>query len=230
MKDDSEDLEDLFKEDPQSKNAPDPAPAVAEMQVAVQPASVADDIDFSDEETTDTATEPKSGDVAESATAEPEAAAAEPALELAAEPALELAAEPSETETDAETPEVADDEPAAELATEATTDDDTAIAPPEAMPEAPAASSALPQPKSLGAESLSPRSAADVPRADGMRLWTDNTGKFQVRARLVQVSDGMVRLQKETGRFTTVPFRRLSEADLAFVRLRAPALASAFGR
>jgi hypothetical protein len=61
---------------------------------------------------------------------------------------------------------------------------------------------------------------------DGLRLWTDNTGKHQVRARLVMVLDGKVRLEKETGRFTTVPFERLSLGDLAFVRGHAPALAA----
>jgi hypothetical protein len=50
-----------------------------------------------------------------------------------------------------------------------------------------------------------------------MRLWTDNTGKFQIRARLFAVADGQVRLLKETGRFTTVPFERLSAGDRQFV-------------
>jgi SLA1 Homology Domain 1 (SHD1) protein len=51
-----------------------------------------------------------------------------------------------------------------------------------------------------------------------MRLWTDNTGKYQVRARLLVVGDRYVRLLKETGRTTTVPFSRLSGSDLAFVQ------------
>ena len=51
-----------------------------------------------------------------------------------------------------------------------------------------------------------------------MRLWTDNTGKFQVRARLLVVGDRYVRLLKDTGRTTTVPFSRLSGSDLAFVQ------------
>jgi hypothetical protein len=53
--------------------------------------------------------------------------------------------------------------------------------------------------------------------ADEFRLWTDNTGKYQVHAKLVEVLDGKVRLLKDTGRFTTVPFERLSHPDLAFV-------------
>jgi hypothetical protein len=60
-----------------------------------------------------------------------------------------------------------------------------------------------------------------------MRLWTDNTGKHQVRASLVMVLDGKVRLKKETGRFTTVPLTRLSVGDLTFVRLKASTVASA---
>ncbi len=52
----------------------------------------------------------------------------------------------------------------------------------------------------------------------GMRLWTDNTGKYQVRARLVVVGPTHVRLLKENGKFTTVPYSRLSQQDLALVR------------
>jgi hypothetical protein len=69
--------------------------------------------------------------------------------------------------------------------------------------------------------------AAKPSEAGAMRLWTDNTGKFQVRARLVQVLDGKVRLEKESGRFTTVPMDRLSRPDLAFLRSQAPTVASA---
>lgn len=42
--------------------------------------------------------------------------------------------------------------------------------------------------------------------ANSMRTWTDNTGKYHVRARLVKVGDGHVKLLKETGKYTTVPF------------------------
>jgi hypothetical protein len=51
-----------------------------------------------------------------------------------------------------------------------------------------------------------------------MRVWTDNTGKHRVLARLVSVSETHVRLLKENGKYTTVPFERLSDGDLAFVR------------
>lgn len=56
---------------------------------------------------------------------------------------------------------------------------------------------------------------------DAMRDWTDNTGKYHVVARLVSVDATSVRLLKENGRYTTVPFERLSQADLAFVRHQA---------
>jgi SLA1 homology domain 1, SHD1 len=54
-----------------------------------------------------------------------------------------------------------------------------------------------------------------------MRQWTDNTGLHHVRARLVEVGSDHVRLLKETGKYTTVPFSRLSQGDLAFVRQQA---------
>ena len=52
----------------------------------------------------------------------------------------------------------------------------------------------------------------------GMRTWTDNTGNYRVRARLVVVGQRHVRLLKDNGRYTTVPMERLSHDDLAFVR------------
>jgi hypothetical protein len=53
------------------------------------------------------------------------------------------------------------------------------------------------------------------------RDWRDDTGQFGCRGRLVLVSDGKVRILKDTGRYTTVPFDRLSEADLGYVRQEA---------
>ncbi len=52
---------------------------------------------------------------------------------------------------------------------------------------------------------------------DGMRVWSDNSGNYRVTARLVSVSKTHVRLLKDTGKYTTVSFERLSRADLAFV-------------
>jgi hypothetical protein len=54
--------------------------------------------------------------------------------------------------------------------------------------------------------------------SNAMRTWTDNTGKYRINARLVIVGEGSVRLLKDTGKYTTVPFNRLSSDDLNFVR------------
>ncbi len=53
--------------------------------------------------------------------------------------------------------------------------------------------------------------------ASGMRWWTDDTGQYRVFARIDALLDGKVRLLKDTGRYTTVPFERLSGHDADFV-------------
>ena len=50
-----------------------------------------------------------------------------------------------------------------------------------------------------------------------MRQWVDDSGTFRVQGRLILILEGKVRLLKETGRTTTVPLQRLSEADRAYV-------------
>jgi hypothetical protein len=50
-----------------------------------------------------------------------------------------------------------------------------------------------------------------------MRLWTDDTGKYQVTGRLVEIQDGKVRLFKDNGKFSTVPMNRMSDADQEYV-------------
>ncbi len=60
-----------------------------------------------------------------------------------------------------------------------------------------------------------------------MRHWQDDTGEFQIDARLVQILDGKVRLLKTTGKFTTVPLDRLSAADLDYVHQEIKAAAAA---
>jgi hypothetical protein len=47
------------------------------------------------------------------------------------------------------------------------------------------------------------------------RTWTDKTGRFKVEAELIEVKDGMVRLQKTDGKKLSVPLEKLSEADQA---------------
>lgn len=59
-----------------------------------------------------------------------------------------------------------------------------------------------------------------APGADGrlpLRQWTDNSGTFNVKAKLVLILDGKVRLLKETGRTTTVAITRLSQADQTYI-------------
>jgi hypothetical protein len=72
------------------------------------------------------------------------------------------------------------------------------------------------------AERAGPRLSAAAPKAepsDTMRVWTDVTGKHQIRGRmkLILVEQQKVRILKETGKYTTVPFARLSESDRLFV-------------
>jgi hypothetical protein len=46
-----------------------------------------------------------------------------------------------------------------------------------------------------------------------MRTWIDDTGRYRTVARLVEVRPDGVRLLKANGRFSTVPFSRLSNHD-----------------
>lgn len=55
------------------------------------------------------------------------------------------------------------------------------------------------------------------------RVWVDNTGRYSVNARLLQMTGGHVRLMKDNGRTTTVPINRLSVRDLEFVNRQASA-------
>ena len=59
-----------------------------------------------------------------------------------------------------------------------------------------------------------------------MRQLVDNTGMYQVQARLIVILDGKVQLLKETGKTCTVPMRRLSQADQQYVQR----LAAQFGQ
>lgn len=55
-------------------------------------------------------------------------------------------------------------------------------------------------------------------RGAELRRWRDNTGAYEVQARVVMIYPDKVRLQKENGRTTTVAMRRLSPYDQAYVR------------
>ncbi len=59
--------------------------------------------------------------------------------------------------------------------------------------------------------------------SDKLRFWVDNTGRFACRGRMIRMLNRHVRILKETGNTTTVPFCRLSQADLRFVTRQASA-------
>jgi len=48
-------------------------------------------------------------------------------------------------------------------------------------------------------------------KASGLRIWTDATEKFSVKAEFVELKDGLVSLQKENGEVISVPFARLHQ-------------------
>jgi hypothetical protein len=85
----------------------------------------------------------------------------------------------------------------------------TPATPPEAKPTAPIAA----EPTMKRVDPLPPGADGQLPS----RRWSDNSGQFQVQARLLLILDGKVRLLKESGRTTTVPTERLSDADRAYV-------------
>jgi hypothetical protein len=92
--------------------------------------------------------------------------------------------------------------------------DDDPFAPLPTTPNRPAAAAPTALSPHAGLADASPLGS------DGrllVREWTDNSGQFRVQGRLVLILAGKVRLLKETGRSTTVPVERLSEADRAYV-------------
>jgi len=58
---------------------------------------------------------------------------------------------------------------------------------------------------------------AAPPDGKPLRTWRDSTGQFSVSAELLDVEDGNVLLRRADGRQLSVPFKRLSAADRAFV-------------
>jgi hypothetical protein len=59
---------------------------------------------------------------------------------------------------------------------------------------------------------------ATVARQSKTRTWTDSTGKFSLRAELVDAAEGIVRLKKADGEIISLPIEKLSDADQDFVR------------
>jgi len=52
----------------------------------------------------------------------------------------------------------------------------------------------------------------------GMRTWTDETGAFEMKAKLLSNNNGKVELEKEDGRVVTLPAIKLSQADQDFLK------------
>ena len=50
-----------------------------------------------------------------------------------------------------------------------------------------------------------------------IRQWVDNSGAYQVKARLAVIYVDKIKLLKENGKFTTVSLSRLSDADFGYV-------------
>lgn len=73
--------------------------------------------------------------------------------------------------------------------------------------------------ESTGFREVAPEAVSSMEPA--FRDWTDNTGRYKTKARLVQVTDSDVRLLKDNGRFTTVAKSRLSNGDLEYVEVMA---------
>ncbi len=50
------------------------------------------------------------------------------------------------------------------------------------------------------------------------RIWSDKSGKYQIKAKFVDVKDGNVRLERPNGDITSVPLAKLSKDDQLFIR------------
>ncbi len=50
-----------------------------------------------------------------------------------------------------------------------------------------------------------------------MRTWTDSTGRFSIKAKLIGVEDGVVKLQRDDGTEIQIELKKLSKADQQFV-------------
>jgi hypothetical protein len=146
------------------------------------------------------------------ASASPPAASSRAVAPPSARPAVETVSPPAFPK--------ADDDPFAPAAPRAPIAPANPPAPANDDPFAPLPP-ANPPPPPLAAEPTTLKIAdALVPGPDGrlpLRQWYDDSGKFEVKARLVVILDGKVRLLKETGRTTTVPLVRLSAADQAYI-------------
>jgi DNA-binding beta-propeller fold protein YncE len=53
---------------------------------------------------------------------------------------------------------------------------------------------------------------------DDARIWTDKSGKHQIRAKFVDIVDGVVRLERPNGDISRIPVEKLSDADQGFIQ------------
>ena len=51
-----------------------------------------------------------------------------------------------------------------------------------------------------------------------LRTWKDASGKYTIRATLVQVENGVVELKKQDGAILKVPVAKLSQVDQRYLR------------
>jgi len=91
-----------------------------------------------------------------------------------------------------------------------------------AVPQPPVDNTIVPEPPADDAPAADPP-AVDDPfqtRTDsnGLRLWTDISGTYQVRARFVSFDSGSVRLQKADGRYCRIVLDKLSLSDQDLVQ------------
>lgn len=56
------------------------------------------------------------------------------------------------------------------------------------------------------------------PRQEPARIWTDNTGKYHIKAAFMEVTGDKVRIRRENGRIITMPLERLSDKDKEWIR------------
>jgi hypothetical protein len=54
--------------------------------------------------------------------------------------------------------------------------------------------------------------------AQESRIWTDSTGKHQLRAKLIDVVDGKARLERPNGDISRIPLDKLSKEDQEYIR------------
>ncbi len=64
-----------------------------------------------------------------------------------------------------------------------------------------------------------PASAIQVTQVGNgsQRIWTDDTGSYEIRARLLEIDDEVAVMKKQNGVTIRVPFERLSAADLRYL-------------